>query len=41
MDLPLGAGPHVKSAARRFKMRYGESELSNAVKLHFKTTAEL
>jgi ribonuclease HIII len=41
MDLPLGAGPHVKTTARRFKMRFGESALSGAVKLHFKTTAEL
>jgi ribonuclease HIII len=39
--LPLGAGPIVKTAARRLLTANGRDVLTHVVKLHFKTTAEL
>lgn len=41
LALPLGAGPVVKTAARRLLATHGQDALRNVVKLHFKTTAEL
>lgn len=41
VHLPLGAGPHVKTAARQFIQAQGRAALVNVAKLHFKTTQEL
>lgn len=41
MNLPLGAGPQVKTQARRFIQQNGRENLAQIAKLHFKTTQEL
>jgi ribonuclease HIII len=41
VSLPLGAGPQVKTAARRLIESQGRPTLSEVAKLHFKTTQEL
>lgn len=38
VDLPLGAGPEVENAARRFLNIHGRGKLGQVAKLHFKTT---
>lgn len=41
VNLPLGAGPAVKTAARQLITEHGKSALEAVAKLHFKTTEEL
>jgi len=41
VDLPLGAGPAVKVAAKKLIVQHGQAGLNQVAKLHFKTTAEL
>jgi ribonuclease HIII len=41
VQLPLGAGPAVKVAAKQLVARQGSEVLNAVAKLHFKTTAEL
>jgi len=41
LKLPKGAGPPVLSAAHRFVERHGREALSQAAKVHFKTTAKI
>lgn len=38
VDLPLGAGPEVEQAARKFLNIHGRAKLGQVAKLHFKTT---
>ena len=38
MQFPKGAGPPVIAAARQFVKRFGEAELRQVAKVHFKTT---
>lgn len=41
VNLPLGAGPQVKTAARQLIQAQGQATLAQVAKLHFKTTQEL
>ncbi|MGC6427421.1 MAG: ribonuclease HIII [Akkermansiaceae bacterium] len=41
IDLPLGAGPGVKEAARNLMKEYGREIIDDVVKRHFKTFSEL
>jgi ribonuclease HIII len=41
LNLPLGAGPQVKVAARKLIAEQGRDALAQVAKLHFKTTTEL
>ena len=41
LDLPRGANPIVKDAARDFIRKHGRSALRNVAKLHFKTTQDV
>lgn len=41
MEFPKGASQKVEDTARKFVERFGREELSNAAKLHFKTTLQL
>ncbi|GBF22760.1 ribonuclease HIII [Candidatus Gastranaerophilus sp. (ex Termes propinquus)] len=37
LDFPKGASPKVVEAGQKFVQKYGEAELKNVAKLHFKT----
>lgn len=41
MEIPKGASSRVEEAAKKIKMQYGEEELKNYIKFHFKTTKKI